>query len=410
MALACLPLGALLYAVPYGGQDYARVVFGLASYLLWPFGRSVERIKVKLNNNDPETPNTAPLRAGRNYGHEVVALLASPQRTAGHPRSRFTGIGRAMYYLVFLCALNPLLLLVSAVMWACVFTIPMGKLTFTLSRYLWRDPLSLHFSSMDTGEHQQREEEEGEEEEESDDQETASAGNGGAGGSRRNYYPSPTTLLCTNKAMGLYYYKYTIDGVNILLIDLLFVSVYVLCDVYIFKRFTADGQSLTPPRILFMLCLISTMPLAYIIGQAVSSISAQSSLGMGAVINATFGSIVEIILYCIALQEGKALLVEGALIGSFLSGMLLMPGTSMIAGGMIFKEQRFNAKSAGVTATLIIMSIIGAFAPTLFYQTFGSWELHCTGSISTVPSSSAEFVRCTQKQPLALDDPFYQET
>jgi len=80
---------------------------------------------------------------------------------------------------------------------------------------------------------------------------------------------------------------------------------------------------------------------------AVSSISAQSSLGMGAVINATFGSIIEIILYSVALTQGKGLITEGALIGSFLAGLLLMPGLSMMSGAIKKKEQRFNAKSAG---------------------------------------------------------------
>ena len=104
----------------------------------------------------------------------------------------------------------------------------------------------------------------------------------------------------------------------------------------------------------------------------VSSVSAQSSMGVGAVINATFGSIIEIILYAVALIGGKSELVEGALIGSFLAGVLLMPGCSMLSGAVKQKEQRFNAKSAGVTSTMLIMAIIGALTPTLFYQMFGS--------------------------------------
>jgi Ca2+:H+ antiporter len=103
-----------------------------------------------------------------------------------------------------------------------------------------------------------------------------------------------------------------------------------------------------------------------------SCVSAQSSMGVGAVINATFGSIIEIILYAVAIISGKSALVEGALIGSFLAGVLLMPGCSMVSGAVKQKEQRFNAKSAGVTSTMLIMAIIGALTPTLFYQMFGS--------------------------------------
>jgi len=102
------------------------------------------------------------------------------------------------------------------------------------------------------------------------------------------------------------------------------------------------------------------------------NISAQSSIGMGAVINATFGSIIEIILYGMALIQGKGHLVEGSIVGSLLAGVLLMPGMSMCSGALRRKEQKFNAKSAGVTSMMLIMAIIGALAPTLFYQTYGN--------------------------------------
>jgi Ca2+:H+ antiporter len=93
---------------------------------------------------------------------------------------------------------------------------------------------------------------------------------------------------------------------------------------------------------------------------------------MGAVINATFGSIIEIILYAIALKQSKGHLVEGSIIGSLLAGVLLMPGMSMCSGALRRKEQTFNAKSASVTSMMLIMAIIGAITPTLFYQTYGN--------------------------------------
>ena len=126
---------------------------------------------------------------------------------------------------------------------------------------------------------------------------------------------------------------------------------------------------------IFVMALLSVIPLSYFIGMAVASISAQSSIGMGAVINASFGSIIEIILYCIALTQGKADLVEGSIVGSILAAVLLMPGLSMIGGAMRRKEQKFNAKSAGVTSTMLIMAIIGILTPTLFYEIYGSVRL-----------------------------------
>jgi Ca2+/H+ antiporter len=47
----------------------------------------------------------------------------------------------------------------------------------------------------------------------------------------------------------------------------------------------------------------------------------------------------------------------------------------MCSGALKRKEQKFNAKSAGVTSTMLIMAIIGTLTPTMFYQTYGSVSL-----------------------------------
>ncbi|KAJ2558063.1 hypothetical protein EV175_000974 [Coemansia sp. RSA 1933] len=409
----CLAIAAVLLVVPFGGRHYARVVAGLGWYLFWPFGRYVERIKddahqqnrcsisaVSLENNEDEDESEeAPLLPGSSEG------MPRPGATACHVRFRKkTVLGRAVYYMLLVLVVNPLLIAVSAASWFAVFSIPMGKLTHTLARYLWRDPLSLHFRSgdlptvkvaappADSPDASQQTVAADSEQESSADPAVIEQ-------------PAPTVLLCTNEAIGWYYYKYTVDGVNILFYNMLSVAVFVLVAAFVIAPLTNHQHILVQPAVLFPLCLVSTIPLAYFIGQAVSSISAQSSLGLGAVINATFGSIVEVILYSIALTQGKARLVEGALIGSLLAGLMLMPGTSMIAGGIKHKVQRFNAKSAEVTATLVIMSIIGAFAPTLFYHTFAVPEFECEDE----PLVGA-VRRCRRIAMDLLDDPFYQDT
>jgi Ca2+:H+ antiporter len=183
--------------------------------------------------------------------------------------------------------------------------------------------------------------------------------------------------------MGSQYYKYTIGGVNIIFINLLPLIFFTIADDFIFlpavERMIERGHYPTPfiafitsQSLIFILSLASVIPLSYFIGMAVASISAQSSIGMGAVINATFGSIIEIILYSIALTQGKGRLVEGSIVGSILAGVLLMPGLSMCSGALKRKEQKFNAKSAGVTSTMLIMATIGTLTPTMFYQIYGS--------------------------------------
>ncbi|PVU98657.1 hypothetical protein BB559_001364 [Furculomyces boomerangus] len=464
MALVFLTLSLVLFLIPVGGPEYARVLYELAQYIFWPFGKSVERIKLVFekqnqpnslsNNNETDSVSISIQSSSSrdnlinsttennhllsdNEDDENSVPIKSVPRKGGF-------LGHFVYYTLFMLIINPILLLVSGCMWLFVFTIPMGSLTFTLSRYLWRDPLSLHFASNIKAKN---------------DPKTAGSNRDGLLGWALNKNKSPThdierntsgstdqteigaeniesssteydeddevenvvsdiknnpnLLLCTNEAFGLCYYKYTVDGVNIIFINLMFFTLCVLFLAFVIGPMTNHSHPLTKPGVLFVLCLISTIPLAYFIGQAVSSISAQSSFGLGSVINATFGSIIEVILYSLALSQGKSEIVEGALIGSFLAGMLLMPGVSMIAGGIKYKEQKFNQKSAGVTATLIIMSIIAAFAPTLFYHTYGRWELKCSIDGSALKSSTTDQAtlmnigQCVQIPVRPTKDPLY---
>jgi len=123
---------------------------------------------------------------------------------------------------------------------------------------------------------------------------------------------------------------------------------FVIIDYcFLTKIFKGEDYFFITKKFLFTLSLVSVIPLSYFIGMAVASISAQSSAGYSAVINDTFGSINEIILYAITLVQGKGKVAEGSIIGSLMAGVLLMPGVSMISSGLKRKEQKFNAKSAG---------------------------------------------------------------
>jgi Ca2+:H+ antiporter len=150
------------------------------------------------------------------------------------------------------------------------------------------------------------------------------------------------------------------------------IVVFVIFDYWVLDVAFGLESWLTHPGLVFTLSLLSIIPLAYFIGQAVASISAQSSMGLGAAINAFFSTVVEVFLYCVALGQGKAQLVEGSLIGSIFAGILFLPGLSMCFGAIRRKTQRFNVKSAGVTSTMLLFAVIAAFGPTLFYQIYGS--------------------------------------
>jgi Ca2+:H+ antiporter len=279
------------------------------------------------------------------------------------------------------------MLIVCIICWALVVTIPMAKLNWVLIKHLFERPDSIRFCAAPpavvVANQTERTSESAPAEPGSATQPKFKVKQARLAPGEAAPSGTSTVLLCTYRAVGFKYYKYTVGGVNILFVNLIPVVFLVIFDGFVLlpwrERLEHGGADIpallaffASQGFIFVMSLLSVIPLSYFIGMAVASISAQSSIGMGAVINATFGSIIEIILYAIALTQGKGHLVEGSIIGSLLAGVLLMPGMSMCSSALRRKEQKFNAKSAGVTSMMLIMAIIGALTPTLFYQTYGN--------------------------------------
>ncbi|KAH7138925.1 calcium permease family membrane transporter-like protein [Dendryphion nanum] len=410
---------ALLGCVADSCLDYSRLLFPLARYLFYPFGKYVKLLQDEAYAEEDEGEGrsiseyeqwqSGDIEEGRlffgptdNSGSQGSSLVGrrrnsidSTDETTSllgrdgrgniiHPDTARTkrrlfgrgkwNTGRVVFFVFFYGIFTPLLFLVSGLCWFMVFTIPMGKVTLLLFHHLRKHPLALSFH-VDSG-------------------------------NVRRPGESSSILLCTYRAVGTKYWKYTIDGTNIFLINLLGLVAFVIFDYFILDEMLGLKIWLTDQFLLFTLALFSIIPLAYFIGQAVASISAQSTMGVGATINAFFSTVVEVFLYCIALKEGKAQLVEGSIIGSIFAGILFLPGLSMCFGAIKRKTQRFNVKSAGVTSTMLLFAVIGAFGPTLFYQIYGSHELSCHQCLKVDPLQR-DCRRCYYSQIPAVHDKFF---
>lgn len=176
-------------------------------------------------------------------------------------------------------------------------------------------------------------------------------------------------LICTYKWCGWKYYKLTIDGTNVIVMNLLLVVCMTILDYVYFKRLD--------DLMLFLMCLVSTFPLSFYIGGAIASISISTSMALGSVINALFSTIIEIFLYAVALNANKGLLVEGGIIGSLLAGTLCLPGVSMLGGSLYKKTQLYNPKSAGVSSAMLIFAILTLLIPSWFYIIYGGVTMVC---------------------------------
>lgn len=414
-ALVCFIFGAAPSA-----REYGRVLWGLSGYLFYPFGQFVrlEQDEAYAHEDEGEGRSiteyeqwqSGDIEDGRlffgpqgtrsivgrsrrsidSYASESDSLLGRTGRGTTRsnserpPKRRLFGrgqwnAGRVIFFLFFYGLITPSLFIVSGICWFLVFWIPMGKVTMLLFYHLRRHPLALSFES---------------------DTEYS-----------RGAISNSSILVCTYRAVGLKYWKYTVDGTNIFLINLMGVVLFVICDYWIlYDWLELTELTITHPAFLFTAALFSIIPLAYFIGQAVASISAQSSMGLGAAINAFFSTLVEVFLYCVALNQGKGQLVEGSIIGSIFAGILFLPGLSMCFGAIKRKTQRFNAKSAGVTSTMLLFAVIAAFGPTLFYQIYGTHELNCLSCVdSNDEGPGRDCRRCYFSQVPALNDRFYLE-
>ncbi|CDO95048.1 unnamed protein product [Kluyveromyces dobzhanskii CBS 2104] len=295
----------------------------------------------------------------------------------GHLHRRLFGrgewtVGRFIFYFMFYFFIQPVVMFFSLITWIFVFTIPMSNILWNLMYHCRKHPLALGIIDVKAA--------------------TSVVSN-----TPVENIKGQNVLLCTFRCAGLHYYKFTVDGTNVIVMNLIVLVIFTIFDFFAIKNIWHYDAWFTNESTIFMLCLLSIIPLAFYIGQAVASISAQSSMGVAAVINAFFSTIVEIFLYCVALQQEKGLLVEGSLIGSILAAVLLLPGMSMCGGALKRKTQRYNPASAGVSSAMLIFSMVVMFIPSVLYEIYGEWDLHCdeTGS------------KCHFSQPLLKFDKMY---
>eukprot|EP00835_Amoeboradix_gromovi_P004516 NODE_356_length_10223_cov_0.363098.p1 type:complete len:628 gc:universal NODE_356_length_10223_cov_0.363098:5133-3250(-) len=319
IALVYAVVGILLVILSFNSSPFISLVFNLSKYNLYPFKYRIQRIMPNRAANNNLITNSA-------NSWDVTC-----------------------YYFLTAILIYPLHLFSWLLCNSSVYYIPMAKLNTKLIQNLLKQPLLINIELVE------------------DSTRLLSHSD-----NLQLYSRNSSILIASiHIAADVKYFKYTVDGVNIMFINLIPVVLFTLLDGFVLGPFYNWPPGVTSRLTVFVLCIFSTIPLSYFLGLGIASISAQTSFGLGAIVNASFGSIIEILLYCIALTNRKGKIVQGAFIGSFLAVLLLLPGLSMICGGLRYKELKFNVKSTGVTTTMLIMSIITLFTPTIFNISYG---------------------------------------
>jgi Ca2+:H+ antiporter len=122
-----------------------------------------------------------------------------------------------------------------------------------------------------------------------------------------------------------------------------------------------------PALAVFATACLGVLPLAGYMGEATEHLAHRTGPTIGGLLNATFGNAAELIISIVALQAGLVSLVKASITGSILGNLLLILGLAFVAGGTRSSELRFNRTSAGMSAGMLTLAVVGLVLPALFH-------------------------------------------
>ena len=121
------------------------------------------------------------------------------------------------------------------------------------------------------------------------------------------------------------------------------------------------------PIMIFTASALAIIPLAGWMGRATEHLAEKLGEGIGGLLNATFGNAAELIIALMALRKGLFEVVKASITGSIIGNILLVLGLSIIAGGVKFPRQKFNATAAALGSTMLALSAIALLLPAIFH-------------------------------------------
>ncbi|CAN4102217.1 unnamed protein product [Withania somnifera] len=124
---------------------------------------------------------------------------------------------------------------------------------------------------------------------------------------------------------------------------------------------------------IFAFSLIGLAPLAERVSFLTEQIAYFTGPTVGGLLNATCGNATEMIIGLFALYQRKIHVLKYSLLGSILSNLLLVLGSSLFCGGLanIKKEQRFDRKQADVNSLLLLLGLLCHMLPLMYRLVLG---------------------------------------
>ena len=137
---------------------------------------------------------------------------------------------------------------------------------------------------------------------------------------------------------------------------------------------------------LFIVSALAIIPIAGWMGHATEQLAHRMGEGIGSLLNASFGNAAELIIALMALRAGHIEVVKASITGSIIGNLLLVLGVSIFAGGVRYKQQRFNKTAARVSCTALILAAAALVIPSVFHHTAaqspGGWTPQAEQNLS----------------------------
>ncbi len=118
------------------------------------------------------------------------------------------------------------------------------------------------------------------------------------------------------------------------------------------------------PAAVFVISFLGLIPLASLLGEATEVLALHTGPKVGSLLNATFGTAVELILLFALLRSGQITIVKASIAGSILASLILVVGLSQILGGLRNGIQRFDKEGGGMAMAMMTMAVAGLALPT----------------------------------------------
>ncbi|MBL8118205.1 MAG: calcium/proton exchanger [Anaerolineae bacterium] len=120
------------------------------------------------------------------------------------------------------------------------------------------------------------------------------------------------------------------------------------------------------PTVIFIVAALGIIPLADLIGEATEELAHHTGPKIGGLLNATLGNAAELIITILAIQAGLLELVKASIVGSIIGNLLLVMGLALLLGGWKNGVQKFDPRTSGLNATLLILGVVALVVPSLF--------------------------------------------